>query len=132
MNSNEKQVKRLRRAKRTRMHIKELQVENPDLIMLTVHKSNKHIYANAIVYNAYSKESKVLAAASTQEKVVKEDSSTQSCNIDAAKRVGSLVAKRLLDLKLPTLKVAFDRSGYKYHGRVKALADAVREQGIEF
>lgn len=132
MNSNIKQTKRLRRAKRTRMHIREQQVGNPDLVMLSVHKSNQHIYVNAVSYEAYSAQSKILVSASTAEKSVREDCEGKTGNIAAAKKVGALLAKRLLELKLPNLKVAFDRAGYRFHGRVKALADAAREQGIDF
>lgn len=132
MNSNDKQKKRIRRATRTRMHIRQQQVTNPDLVMLTVHKSNQHIYISAITYDAYSAQSKVLTAASTVEKKVREACENKTGNVSAAQKVGQLIAKRLLELKLPNLKVAFDRSGYKYHGRVKALADAARGEGLEF
>ena len=132
MNSNDKQTKRIRRSKRTRMHIREQQVKNPDLVMLTVHKSNQHIYITAITHDAYSGQSKVLVAASTVEKSVREACESKTGNISAAQKVGQLLAKRLLELKLPNLKVAFDRAGYKYHGRIKALADAARGEGLEF
>ena len=132
MNHNDKQAKRLRRAKRTRMHVREMQVKNPNLVMLTVHKSNKHLYVAAIAYEAYTGQSRVLAAASTVEKQLREECEHKTNNQAAAQKVGVLIAKRLLELNLPDLKVAFDRSGYQYHGRVKTLAEAAREQGLEF
>jgi len=131
MKTNAKQTQRLRRAKSTRMHIRELQQKNPELVMLTVHKSNNHIYANAVVYDCYSAQTKVIVTASTLEGAIREACNNKTGNIDAAKHVGKTVAQRLLE-KLPQVKIAFDRSGYKYHGRVKALAEGAREEGLNF
>lgn len=116
-----KREERLRRARRTRAKIKGL-----DMVRLCVYRSLNHIYAQLI----YSCDSKVLAAASTVEKEVKNQIKKRGGNIQAATMVGKLIAKRAKEVGIT--KVAFDRSGYKYHGRVRALAEAARESGIEF
>lgn len=116
--SNEKNESRLRRAKSTRMHIKKLAVPR-----LTVHRSDQHIYAQVISADG----NKVLASASTLDKELRDGATG---NIDAATKVGQLVATRAKAAGVS--QVAFDRSGFKYHGRVKALADAAREAGLEF
>lgn len=115
-----KQTSRLRRAVRTRRHMTELEV-----IRLSVHRTPKHIYAQIISSDGGS----VVASASTLDKQIKGNIKSTG-NIEAAKLVGKLVAKRALDIGIK--QVAFDRSGFKYHGRVKALADAARESGLEF
>lgn len=115
-----KKMSRLRRAKRTRLHIRKL-----DATRLTIHKSVKHIYAQITSPDG----SKTIVSASTLEKNIKQKISTTG-NIDAAKEVGALVASRALQAGISD--VAFDRSGYLYHGRVKALADAAREAGLNF
>ena len=90
---------------------------------LNVFRSNKHIYAQLIDdVNGVT-----LASASTLDKDVNLDSSS---NLDAAVKIGELVAKRAVEKGIST--VIFDRGGYLYHGRVKALADAARENGLEF
>jgi large subunit ribosomal protein L18 len=90
---------------------------------LNVFRSNKHIYAQLIDdVNGVT-----LASASTLDKDVNLDSSS---NVDAAVKVGELVAKRAVEKGITT--VIFDRGGYLYHGRIKALADAARENGLEF
>ena len=132
MSSNIKHDRRERRLKRTRKHIRELQVEDPNKIMVTVFKSNQHIYVNGIVYDADTCGSKVLVSASSLEKAVKEECSQKTGNVAAAKAVGKLFGERFIALKQPELKIAFDRSGFKYHGRVKALADAMRDTGTDF
>lgn len=111
---------RLRRATRTRKHLKVLGVNR-----LVVFRTARHIYAQVI-----SPESKVLAAASTVEKALAAGLKYTG-NIEAAAAVGRTVAERL-QAKGFEGQVAFDRSGYKYHGRVKALADAAREAGLKF
>ncbi|RMH21037.1 MAG: 50S ribosomal protein L18 [Gammaproteobacteria bacterium] len=114
----DKKAARLRRALRSRAHIRKLRVPR-----LSVYKSSQHIYAQIILPNG----NKVAAAASTVEKSVK----TQlkyTCNIDAAQVVGKLIAERAKSAGIS--QVAFDRSGYKYHGRIKALAEAARENGL--
>lgn len=89
---------------------------------LSVFRSNKYIYAQVI--DDY--EGKTLAAASSQE----EDLRKERLNVDTAAKVGTLLADRAKDAGVTA--VVFDRSGYKYHGRLKALADAAREAGLEF
>lgn len=109
---------RLRRARKTRAHIRTLGVHR-----LSIHRTPRHIYAQIIEPGASS----TVAAASTVEGI--EDMKATG-NVDAAKRVGVLIAERAKAKGIT--KVAFDRSGFKFHGRVKALADAAREAGLEF
>ncbi len=90
---------------------------------LNVFKSLKHIYAQIIDDSAGG----TIVSASSVDKELKLEAGS---NIEAAKKVGALVAKRAVDKGIK--KVAFDRGGYIYHGRVKALADATREKGLEF
>ena len=90
---------------------------------LNVYRSNKHIYAQLIEDTA----GKTLASAYTVEPELKLDATG---NVEAAQKVGELLAKRATDANLKS--VVFDRGGYLYHGRVKALADAARENGLEF
>jgi large subunit ribosomal protein L18 len=111
---------RLRRARRTRAKIRELGAHR-----LSVHRTAQHIYAQIIAGDA----GHTLVAASTIEKAVGAELKGTS-NVDAAKKIGSLIAERAKAAGIT--KVAFDRSGYKYHGRIKALADAAREGGLEF
>jgi large subunit ribosomal protein L18 len=112
--------RRQRRAIKSRLHIRELGVAR-----LTVHRTPRHIYAQ--VFDASG--ANVLATASTvQETVSKELKGTG--NVDAAKAVGRQIAERAKAAGIS--KVSFDRSGFRYHGRVKALADAAREAGLEF
>ena len=92
---------------------------------LVVFKSNRYIYVQAVD----DSKGVTIASASSLEKEVKE-SLNSTKNIDAAKKVGELIAKRLIEKKIE--KVVFDRNGYIYHGRVKALADAAREAGLKF
>lgn len=114
---SDKKVARLRRAKRTRMKIREL-----NQTRLTVNRTGRHIYAQIISNDGAS----VIASASTNEKEFQGATS----NREAAATVGSLIAERAKQKGVT--KVAFDRSGFKYHGRVQALADAAREGGLEF
>lgn len=111
---------RLRRARKTRAKIAELKVTR-----LSVHRTNTHIYAQIIAQTG----DKVLASASTVEadvrKIVKNGG-----NVEAAAAIGKLIAEKAKKAGITT--VAFDRSGYKYHGRIKALADAARENGLSF
>lgn len=113
-----KKQSRLRRARRSRAKIRELGVSR-----LTVFRTPRHIYAQVIAAEG----SKVLASASTVEKDLRSESTG---NADAATKVGQLIAERAKAAGVT--EVAFDRSGFKYHGRVKALADAAREVGLEF
>ena len=115
---NDKKVSRLRRAKRVRMKILELGVTR-----LCINRTPRHIYSQVISAEG----DRVVASASTLDKDLRSGSTG---NIDAAMAVGKLVAERAVAAGVT--KVAFDRSGFKYHGRVKALADAAREAGLEF
>ena len=117
----EKKVTRQRRARRTRMKIRELGAHR-----LTVHRTPRHIYAQIIAPNG----SEVVAAASTLEKSVTEAIEGYTGNIAAAAVVGRFIAERAKAAGVDL--VAFDRAGFKYHGRVKALADAAREHGLQF
>ncbi|MDX1804140.1 MAG: 50S ribosomal protein L18 [Alcanivorax sp.] len=114
----DKKVARLRRAKRTRLKIRELGEHR-----LCVHRTPRHIYAQVTTAAG----DQVLASASTVEKDLRAGSTG---NADAAAKVGQLIAQRAKDAGIE--RVAFDRSGFRYHGRVKALADAARENGLEF
>ena len=114
----DKNQQRLRRSRQTRLKIAELAVAR-----LTVHRSNSHIYAQVIDASG----AKVLAAASTVEKEVR---SGNGANVKAASEVGRRIAERAK--KAGVDAVAFDRGGYKYHGRIKALAEAAREAGLKF
>ena len=117
---NSKKQIRIRRSKRTRMHIRENGAHR-----LTVHRTAQHIYAQIIGPDA----AQTLVAASTVEKQIVEGLKSTS-NAEAAKKVGVTLAQRAKEKGIT--KVAFDRSGFKFHGRVKALADAAREGGLEF
>jgi len=112
--------RRSRRAIKSRQHIRELGVAR-----LTVHRTPRHIYAQ--VFDAQG--GKVLVSASTVQEAVAKDLKGTG-NVDAAKAVGRQIAERAKAAGIS--KVAFDRSGFRYHGRVKALADAAREAGLEF
>jgi large subunit ribosomal protein L18 len=117
--ATQKKAQRLRRSLKTRIRIREL-----GAVRLTVHRTPRHIYAQLIDASG----GKVLAAASTvQEEVAKGLKGTG--NVEAAKAVGRAIAER--GKAAGVTKVAFDRSGFQYHGRVKALADAAREAGLE-
>ncbi len=111
---------RLRRAKSTRAHIRELGVPR-----LTVLRTGQHIYAQLFTADG----AKVIAAANTLQSDVK-DGLKNGKNSDAASKVGKLIAERAKAAGVE--KIAFDRSGYRFHGRIKALADAAREAGLQF
>ncbi len=114
----EKKASRIRRATRARAKIRQLGVPR-----LCVHRTPRHIYAQIIAGEG----DRVLATASTLDKDLRKGATS---NVEAAKSVGSLIAERAK--KVGISDVAFDRSGFKYHGRVKALADAAREAGLNF
>ncbi len=116
----EKKQSRMRRSRRTRAKIAELKV-----VRLTVNRSNTHIYAQVIDATG----GKVLASASSAEKAVRGELKSGG-NIKAAAVVGKLIAEKAK--KAGVEVVAFDRSGYRFHGRVKALAEAAREAGLKF
>ena len=111
---------RLRRARKTRAKIAELKVTR-----LSVHRTNTHIYAQIIAGTG----DKVIVSASTVEAEVRK-SIKNGGNVEAATAIGKLIAEKAIKAGVTT--VAFDRSGYKYHGRIKALADAARENGLSF
>ena len=117
----DKKASRLRRARRTRAKIREL-----DMPRLAIHRTPQHIYAQVISANGQQ----VVAAASTVEKSLAESIEGSRGNVNAAVIVGKAIAERAKSAGVE--KVAFDRSGFKYHGRVKALADAARENGLQF
>ena len=112
-----KNISRLRRAKKSRSNIR-----NQESPRLTVYRSSQHFYAQ-IFDNVGSK---VIVSASTTEKDLKINSN----NLEAVVKVGQKVAERALENGIK--RVVFDRSGYKYHGRIKALADSARDAGLEF
>jgi large subunit ribosomal protein L18 len=114
------QQARVRRARKTRAKIAAVKA-----IRLTVHRTNCHIYAQIISADG----GKILAAASTLEKEVRSQVSNGG-NRAAAEFVGKRLAERAKSLGIE--KVAFDRAGFRFHGRVKALADAARENGLVF
>ena len=115
---NEKKEARLRRAKSTRLKIREL-----GAVRLCVNRTPRHIYAQVISACG----GKVLAQASTLDSNLRDGATG---NVEAAKKVGLLIAERAKAAGVT--KVAFDRSGFQYHGRIQALADAAREGGLEF
>lgn len=115
----DKKTARLRRAKRARRTF----IEN-GVTRLVMHRTPRHSYAQVV-----SPEGKVLAAASTVEKDIR-SAVKYTGNVEAAAAVGKAIAERAV--KNGVEKVSFDRSGFKYHGRVKALADAAREAGLQF
>ncbi|MFD2365413.1 50S ribosomal protein L18 [Pseudoduganella sp. GCM10020061] len=119
----DKKESRLRRGRQTRIKIAQLGVNR-----LSVHRTNLHIYANLI-----SPDAKVLVSASTLEAEVRAElagKTGKGGNAAAAAIVGKRVAEKAL--KAGITEVAFDRSGFRYHGRVKALAEAAREAGLKF
>jgi len=115
-----KKQRRLRRAIKTREHIRQLGVAR-----LTIHRTPQHIYAQVTASDG----AKVIAAASTLQEKVREGLKGTG-NVEAAKAVGRAIAERTKAAGVS--QVAFDRAGFQYHGRVKALADAAREAGLEF
>ena len=115
-----KKTDRLRRAKKTRARIKRLSTDR-----LCVHKTSRHVYAQVISSNS----SQVIVSASSLDKEIK-GQIKYSGNVEAATIVGGILAKRAK--KAGVTKVAFDRSGFKFHGRIQALAKAARENGMQF
>ena len=117
---SKKNTSRLRRARKTRSKVRFKQIHR-----LTVFRSSMHIYAQVMLNDG----SEVVASASSNESQIKVKGQNNG-NIDAATKVGKLIAERAIEKGIK--KVAFDRSGYKFHGRVKALAMAARETGLSF
>lgn len=118
--SADKKAARLRRGRHTRMKIREL-----GAYRLCIHRTPRHIYAQVIAPSS----SEVVAAASTLQAAVREGLRATG-NIEAAKAVGKAIAAKAVAAGVT--QVAFDRSGFKFHGRIKALADAARENGLQF
>jgi large subunit ribosomal protein L18 len=116
----DKKTSRLRRAKRTRMKIRELRMPR-----LSIMRTPRHMYAQLLTADGAT----VIAAASTVEKSVSSELKYTG-NADAAAFVGKVIAERAQ--KAGVVEIAFDRSGFLYHGRVKALAEAAREAGLKF
>lgn len=117
---NDKRKARLRRARKTRANIRRL-----DVTRLSVYRTPRHFYAQVVSSDG----AKVLASASTLDPEVRKKIKNGG-NAEAAKVVGKKIAKRATDSGIET--VAFDRSGFKYHGRISAFADAAREAGLKF
>lgn len=115
---SKKNISRQRRARKTRSKIR-----LKDIHRLTIFRSSMHIYAQVMLNDG----SEVVVSASSNESQIK---GKNNGNIDTATKVGKLIAERALEKGVK--KVAFDRSGYKFHGRVKALAMAAREAGLSF
>ncbi|MCP5159824.1 MAG: 50S ribosomal protein L18 [Gammaproteobacteria bacterium] len=120
--SADKKAARLRRGLRTRHKIKELGIHR-----LCIHRTPRHIYAQIIISALAGDQT--LAAVSTLEPALRQALKSTG-DIAAAKAVGKAIAEKAKAIGIS--RVAFDRSGFKYHGRVKALADAARENGLEF
>ena len=116
----EKKQSRMKRALKLRSQIKKLSATR-----LSIHKTSQHIYAQVISGDGTT----TLASASTTQAEIKAALKNTS-NVEAAAEVGKWIAQKALALGVT--EVAFDRSGFKYHGRVKALADAAREAGLKF
>jgi len=116
----DKKQNRLRRARKSRAKIRELAVNR-----LSIHRTPRHIYAQVIAPDGGT----VLASASTIEKDVRKGAKNTG-NIDAAAIIGARIAEKAKAAGIDT--VAFDRGGFRYHGRIKALADAAREAGLKF
>ncbi|MGB0846573.1 MAG: 50S ribosomal protein L18 [Thiolinea sp.] len=116
----DKKTSRIRRSKRARGKMRELRVTR-----LCVHRTPRHIYAQIIAPQGDT----ILASASTVEKDVR-GGDVYTGNVEAAALVGKRIAERAREKGVES--VAFDRSGFKYHGRIKALADAAREAGLQF
>ena len=118
-----KKAQRLRRSRQTRIRI-----ATQGVARLTVNRTNLHIYASVISGDG----AKVLATASTAEAEIRKDigSSGKGGNVAAAQAIGKRIAEKAKEAGVE--KVAFDRAGFAYHGRVKALADAAREAGLQF
>jgi large subunit ribosomal protein L18 len=116
----DKKQNRLRRARRTRSKIRELEASR-----LSIHRTPRHIYAQVIAGN----NGDVIVAASTLESEVRKGIKNGG-NVEAATIVGARIAEKAKAAGIDS--VAFDRSGFRYHGRVKALADAAREAGLKF
>ena len=117
---SDKTQKRMRRCRALRARI-----HRSGAIRLTVHRTSRHMYAQLI-----DADNHVLAAASTVDKAIRDECPGYLGNVAAAEIVGKIIAQR--GTALGIAKIAFDRSGFLYHGRVKALAEAARKHGLKF
>lgn len=117
-----REINRVRRHWRIRRRVRGT-AERP---RLAIHRSNKFIYVQVID----DENGQTLAAASTNQKALREQLEGKGASVDAAKLLGTTIAERAKEKGVS--RIAFDRGGYKYHGRIKALADAAREAGLEF
>jgi len=115
----DKKANRIRRSKKSRSKMKELKV-----LRLSVHRTSMHTYAQII-----DADNSVVVSVSTIQKEIKEQLKNTS-NITAAQLIGKTIAVKAKEKGVDA--VAFDRSGFKYHGRIKALADSAREAGLNF
>lgn len=120
---NKKRSSRFKRARRTREHIKRLGREN-GIARLCVNRSSQHIYVQVIAPEG----GKILACASSLEKAVKDAVGNEVTKTDMAKHVGKVIAERAKEAGISA--VASERSGYRYHGRVAALIQSARENGL--
>ncbi|MCX6103891.1 MAG: 50S ribosomal protein L18 [Bdellovibrionales bacterium] len=120
-NTNPRQIIRLRKKQRIR---KKIVLHMGTISRLVVYRSNQFIYAQIID----DLKGNTLAEANTREESFKSLGSKK--NIEAAKKLGSLIGQRAIEKKVE--KVLFDRNGYEYHGRIKALAESAREAGLKF
>ena len=117
---NKKNNARMRRSIKIRRKMQDLNV-----IRLVIHRTSRHIYAQVIS----SSLAKVLVCASTLEKNIS-NTLKYTGNKKAASKIGSIIAQRALEKGI--LKVSFDRSGFKYHGRIQSLAESARQSGLQF
>lgn len=117
---NQKKLSRVRRGKKTRIHIR-----SQKKVSLLVNKTPRHIYAQLIDATG----TKILADVSTLQTAVA-SALKYTGNVEAATKVGRLIAEKAKAMGIE--EIAFDRNGYRYHGRVKALAEAAREAGLRF
>lgn len=117
-----KKIRHVRRKK----HVRRKVLGSPDRPRLTVFRSNRNIYAQLIDDEA----GHTLVSASTQEKPLQQEQANRNGDSQAAKRVGETLAAKAVEKGIK--KVIFDRNGYAYHGRIRALAEGAREGGLEF
>ncbi len=124
-----KREEKIERRKRRHLRVRKKVIGTPERPRLCVYKSLKHTYAQIIIDTPYGP-CKVLTGASTCSPEIREKIKNLKTKVAKAKEVGKLLAERAL--KLGIKRVTFDRAGYKYHGRIKALAEGAREGGLEF
>ncbi|WP_367678703.1 50S ribosomal protein L18 [Buchnera aphidicola] len=116
-----KKLSRIRRGLKTRIKLKSC-----DMMRLVIHRTSRHMYAQIIDPISFN----VVVSASTLEKSIRKNLISYTGNQDSANYIGDTIAKRALKKGIST--VSFDRSGFKYHGRVKMLAESARKSGLKF